>query len=44
MLLHNILEAVGKTPVVRLNRIASDLPCEIYAKCEFLNPCSSVKG
>lgn len=43
MLLHNILEAVGKTPVVRLNRIASDLPCEIYAKCEFLNPGGSVK-
>src|SRR5579872_5152120 len=43
MLLHNILEAVGKTPIVRLNRIASDLPCEIYAKCEFLNPGGSVK-
>src|SRR5579872_5206454 len=43
MLLHNILEAVGKTPIVRLNRIGSDLPCEIYAKCEFLNPGGSVK-
>jgi len=43
MLFQNILEAVGKTPIVRLNRIASDLPCKIYAKCEFLNPGGSVK-
>ncbi|VVC76903.1 Putative cystathionine beta-synthase [Aquicella siphonis] len=43
MLLHNILEAVGKTPVVRINRLAADLPCELYAKCEFLNPGGSVK-
>lgn len=43
MLLENILEAVGKTPIVRINRIAADLPCEIYAKCEFLNPGGSVK-
>lgn len=43
MLLNSILDAVGKTPVVRLHRIGRDLPCEMYAKCEFLNPGGSVK-
>lgn len=43
MLLHDILEAVGKTPIVKINRIGSSLPCEIYGKCEFLNPGGSVK-
>jgi cystathionine beta-synthase len=39
----NILEIVGKTPIVRINRIGCDLPCEFYGKCEFLNPGGSVK-
>jgi cystathionine beta-synthase len=39
----NILEAVGKTPLVRLNRIGRGLPCPVYAKIEFLNPGGSVK-
>ena len=43
MLLNNILEAVGQTPIVRLNRIGADLPCELYAKCEYFNPGGSVK-
>ncbi len=43
MKLNNILEAIGHTPLVRLNRIGHDLPCEIYAKCEFLNPGGSLK-
>lgn len=43
MLYHNILEVVGKTPVVRINHIGNDLPCELYGKCEFLNPGGSVK-
>lgn len=43
MLLDNILQAIGKTPLVKLNRVASDLPCNVYAKCEFLNPGGSVK-
>lgn len=43
MLLKNILEAVGNTPSVRLNRIGRGLPCELYGKCEFLNPGGSVK-
>lgn len=43
MLLENILQAIGKTPIVRLQRIGKELPCELYAKCEFLNPGGSVK-
>ncbi len=43
MVLNNILEAIGKTPVVRFQRIGSDLSCEMYGKCEFLNPGGSVK-
>ncbi len=43
MIYDNILQVVGNTPVVRLNRIGADLPVEIYGKCEFLNPGGSVK-
>lgn len=43
MLLNNILEAIGKTPVVRIHRIGQELDCELYAKCEFMNPGGSVK-
>ena len=39
----SILSAVGKTPVVRLKRIGRHLPCELLAKCEFMNPGGSVK-
>ncbi len=43
MIFNSIVDVVGKTPVVRLNRIGSELACELYAKCEFLNPGGSVK-
>ena len=43
MILGNILQAIGKTPIVKLNHIGSDLPCQLFAKCEFLNPGGSVK-
>ena len=39
----NILGAVGHTPLVRLGRIAKDLPVPLYAKLEFMNPGGSVK-
>lgn len=39
----NILGAVGRTPLVRLNRLGRGLPCPVYAKIEFLNPGGSVK-
>lgn len=43
MLLNNILQAIGNTPIVKLNRIGKELDCELYGKCEFLNPGGSVK-
>ena len=39
----SVLSCVGKTPVVRLNRIGRDLPGQLFAKCEFMNPGGSVK-
>lgn len=39
----NILQTIGDTPLVKLNSIASDLPCTILVKVEFFNPGGSVK-
>jgi cystathionine beta-synthase/cysteine synthase A len=39
----NILQIVGNTPTVRLNRIGKETGVELFAKCEFLNPGGSVK-
>lgn len=43
MLLNTILDQIGNTPSVKLHRIGVDLACDLYAKCEFLNPGGSVK-
>jgi cystathionine beta-synthase/cysteine synthase A len=43
MLVNNILEAIGKTPIVKLNHFHEELDCQLYAKCEFMNPGGSVK-
>src|SRR3989449_8308256 len=40
---NNILEAVGRTPLVRLNRINQGLKPQIYVKCDYINPGGSVK-
>ena len=43
-LIHDsVISCVGGTPMVRLSRIARDMPCEVLAKCEFFNPGGSVK-
>ena len=39
----NILEGIGKPPLIRLNRITKGIPSEIFVKAEFLNPGGSVK-
>jgi len=39
----SILEAVGNTPMVRLNKITAELDATVYAKLEFLNPMGSIK-
>ena len=43
MLHESILSTIGHTPHVKLNRVANNLACELYAKCEFMNPGGSVK-
>jgi len=39
----DISQAVGNTPMVRLNRVVAGFPGEVYAKLEFLNPTGSAK-
>ncbi len=43
MMLDTILDAIGNTPIVKLHRVGAELECDLYAKCEFLNPGGSVK-
>ncbi len=38
-----VLDLVGNTPLVRLDRIGRELPCHLLAKLEHLNPGGSVK-
>ena len=40
---NNIVETVGHTPLVRLNRVTAGLEATILLKCEFFNPLGSVK-
>jgi cysteine synthase A len=40
---HNILELIGATPMVKLNRIVDDTMAEVYAKLESFNPGGSIK-
>ena len=43
MIHDNILSTIGNTPTVRMNRIGNELDCELFSKCEFLNPGGSIK-
>ena len=40
---NNIIETVGHTPLVRLNRVTAGIEATILLKCEFFNPLGSVK-
>ncbi|MFZ5949029.1 MAG: PLP-dependent cysteine synthase family protein [Stygiobacter sp.] len=40
---NNILDAIGNTPLVKLNNITKGLKANIFAKLEFLNPGGSIK-
>ncbi len=40
---NNILETIGRTPLVRLNRLTKDLRAEVYVKVDYMNPGGSVK-
>jgi len=43
MLCESVMDTVGNTPLVRLNRMTAELDVEILAKLESFNPCGSVK-
>ena len=39
----NVLESIGNTPMVQINKITKDLPCTVLAKVETTNPGNSIK-
>ena len=39
----NILQTIGNTPLIRLNKVTSSLPCPVYAKVDYFNPGNSIK-
>jgi cysteine synthase A len=39
----NITECIGNTPLVKLKKIGMDTAATLVGKCEFFNPCSSIK-
>ena len=43
LLAQDVTQSIGDTPLIKLNRIAADVPANIYVKCEFRNPLASVK-
>ncbi|MGN6495174.1 MAG: pyridoxal-phosphate dependent enzyme [Agriterribacter sp.] len=40
---NNILETIGNTPLIQLNKITKGLPCTVAAKVEYFNPGNSIK-
>src|SRR3954453_13070401 len=43
MWLNNILESIGNSPLIKLNKITKDLPCTVLAKVDYFNPGNSIK-
>lgn len=43
MIYNNIVETIGRTPLVKLNKVTAGLDATIALKCEFFNPLGSVK-
>ncbi|MEO7802100.1 MAG: pyridoxal-phosphate dependent enzyme [Ginsengibacter sp.] len=43
MWLNSILDTIGNTPLIKLNKITKQLPCTVLAKVEYFNPGNSIK-
>jgi cystathionine beta-synthase len=43
MIYNNIVETIGKTPLVKLNSFSDQVDCNLLVKCEFMNPGGSTK-
>lgn len=39
----NILETIGNTPLIKLNKVTKELPCLVAAKVDYFNPGNSIK-
>lgn len=39
----SVIDAIGNTPLIRLNKVSDETGCEILGKAEFMNPGQSVK-
>ena len=39
----SVIDLIGNTPLVRLNRLSDQTGCEILGKAEFMNPGGSIK-
>ena len=39
---NNILETIGNTPLIQINKVVKDLPCYVYTKFETTNPGNSI--
>ena len=40
---NNILETIGNTPLIKLNKITQGFPCQVLAKVDYFNPGNSIK-
>ena len=40
---NNILETIGNTPLIRLNKITKEVICPVLAKVDYFNPGNSIK-
>src|SRR3982751_4552667 len=40
---NNILETIGNTPLIKLNKITKNFPCTVLAKVDYFNPGNSIK-
>ncbi len=43
MVFDSVIDAIGNTPIVRLNKVAASTQANVYAKLEFTNPGGSIK-
>ena len=43
MVFNSVIEAIGNTPIVRINKLAKGVKANVYAKLEFTNPGGSIK-
>ena len=39
----NVTSTIGRTPIIKLNKVTAGCKAEVYLKCEFFNPLASVK-